>query len=245
MNKRLIAALLLMPLLFCSKNDDSVAGTGSEVNTGEINGSIRCDGSPYTEEVLVVLHGGAVVDSAMPKTVASGEVISDTAVSSGEYAFQDVEYGTYSIEVLQDSVRIGLEEGIVLNSPSVTINITVVIVINQYITINVDSSRNVTVVNVVVVNGTATPLDSGYSISFADSDTQAIQVEVDMDGQSETVDALLILQPDGSYAVEIAGTDPPIDIVIPGPGGASSTVTVQEPGSQSIEAVFDTTGVPR
>jgi hypothetical protein len=234
--RKCLCFLVLLPFaLLCSKSGDNVAGTATDANSGSIAGLVLNDGNKYRDSITVSLYSG---DTILAKRSVSAANPSESIVTdNGEFKFDSLPAGTYSIRVKKDSLVVGQEMGIVLSKgEEKVINIIIVVIINQTFNItNINNNQNV-IINNFYFTGATGYLDStvsGQSVAtFTETDTVSITMGVTTAGQTDTVTIAFVKQADGTFASLPPETILPITVVDgstaihTGTGGDSSSVTV-------------------
>lgn len=231
MRKRLSLFVLIPLALFCSESGDNVAGTATDTNSGSIAGLVLSEGRKFQDSVVVSLYSGDTIltKCSVMKTKPTERIVTDR----GEFRFDSLPSGTYSIRVSKDSLVVGQELGIaLLKNEDKVVNITIVIVINQTFNVtNINNNQNVTV-NSFYITGTNGYLDSRSDgkivATFTDTDTVYVTMEVTTDGQTDTVSVAFVKQTDGTYASLPPETTLPIAIV------DGTTVVNSGTGSNSV-----------
>jgi hypothetical protein len=99
----IITATVFLFIPSCTK-DDNIAGTGAEVSSGSIHGTILDDDdNVYEEEVVVALYKVEdAVHVGLAKAITDSDLVATRKVSSGEYTFEEVDVGEYSISIFND-----------------------------------------------------------------------------------------------------------------------------------------------
>jgi hypothetical protein len=139
--------------------------------------------------------------------------------------------------VIKDGIVIGEEKGIQLKrGEQKTINITIVIIINQIFNItNIVNNQNVMINNITFsgTNGTFDSLSGNeYRVSFICVDTVYMSTNITIGSTSESVIMKFIKQPGGTYTGVLEGTLQQIKIntgatiINNGNGSDSSTVSI-------------------
>jgi hypothetical protein len=224
---RILPILLVFFAIMCSKSGGNLAGTVTDTNSGTISGLVLNKGTKYQDSVFVSLYSGDT--SANPSE--------SMITANGEFRFDSLAAGTYSIRVTKDSLVLGQELGIELaKGENKTVNITIIIIINQtfYIT-NINNNQTVTINNYYFTGGSGI-LDSsagGYLVAtFTQKDTIYLVVELTTGGSTDTVTIVFVRQQDGTYVSLPLKTSLPIavkdgvTIINSGTGSDSSSVRV-------------------
>jgi len=234
--KRVIPLLLLMLALDCSKCNNNVAGTATDANSGSITGQVLNKGAKYKDTVTVLLYSGKKI--LAKRTTSSASLLLDSIVTStGQYAFDSLAEGDYSIRVVKDSLVLKDTLGLKLaKGEPKTVNITIIIIINQTFNItNINNNQNVTINNIYFVGASGNLVgasDGKYTVAFMQSDTLRINAEVTIDGKKDTIVIVYVKQPDGSYVSLPVQTDLPISIqdgattILKGAGTDSASVEI-------------------
>jgi hypothetical protein len=230
----------------CSKKNP-MAGTVDDANSGALLGKLMTNGKQIGDTVTVCLFDEDT-SAGLPKTASEKKEPMRTLISyNGMYEFDSLAAGNYGIEVTKDSIMVGKEHGIKLGrNEHKEVNITIVIIINQTFNIWTDQSQNMTINNFYIDNGKVEKADSGYVLSFAQTDTLVFKIEANKNSQTIILRARIIRHPDGTTTFDII--DAPEGVVItPGPIGylGAVTISIKEPGTITIESSFDTSGAPR
>ncbi len=247
MKQILIIAFIIGIAVTCARNRD-ITGTTDDVNSGQIVGELLKDGKKIDDTVTVSLYYNSDTISGLAKARPSFRKPPLTMRSfNGGYKFDTLDTGTYRIEVTKDSIVIGEQRDIRIDSgDSIEVNITINIIINQTFNIWTDQSQNITINNFYIDNGKVEKSDSGYVLSFAETDTLVFEIEIEKNGETSIVKVRIIRWTDGTTTFEvIEGTD---DITVtPGAKGhlGDITIDIEEPGTVDIESTFDTSAVPR
>ena len=236
MRTRLVLFALFPLAIFCSKSADNVAGTATDANSGSIAGLVLNDGKKYQDSVTVSLYSG---DTILAKRSVSAANPTETInTDNGEFKFDSLPAGTYSIRVTKDSLVVGQELGIALSkNEDKVINITIVIIINQTFNItNVNNNQTVTINNFYFsgANGYLDSTAAGQLVAtFTETDTAYVAMELTTEGQTDTVTIAFVKQADGAYISLPPETTLPI-IVVDG-----STVTNTGTGSDSASVTVN------
>ncbi len=211
-------------------SDKKVAGTADDASSGTILGELVTNGATIGDTVTVCLYkdGG---DRSLTKKPAQVTAPLRSQVSmNGAYEFDSLSAGTYRIEVTRDSLVVGSADGIALNrNEHKTVNITIVIIINQIFNIRIDESR--TVNNFYIENGKIVKTDSGYALIFAAADTFGFQMAITTGADTSTVEVLAIRNNDGTMTFKTV--DSTADVAI--------TPGTQVPDKPEILAASDST----
>jgi hypothetical protein len=174
----------------CSR--DPVAGTVTDTNSGSITGLVLNKSEIYKDSIAITLFSN---DTTVKKTISS----------NGQYKFDSLQKGTYSIGIFKDSILIGKEPLIALGpNEQKTINIQVYIIINQVFQINtVNNIENVTVNNFFISGSTGNldTLGSGkFKLSFTEKDTVFLKMGIVVSGKTDTLLVTFVKNPDGTYS---------------------------------------------
>jgi hypothetical protein len=236
MEKCLYFLVLLLFALLCSKSGDNVAGTATDANSGSIAGLVLNDGNKYQDSITVSLYSG---DTILAKRIVSATNPSESIVTdNGEFKFDNLPAGTYSIRVTKDSLVVGQEIGISLSKgEDKVVNIIIVVIINQTFNItNINNNQNV-IINNFYFKGATGYLDSTASgqivATFTETDKVYITMEVTTSGQTDTVTIAFVKQADSTFASLPPETKLPIAVVDgstainTGSGSDSSSVAVK------------------
>jgi hypothetical protein len=232
---RILPILLVFFAIMCSKSGGNLAGTVTDTNSGTISGLVLNKGTKYQDSVFVSLYSGDTI--LAKRTVTSANPSESMITANGEFRFDSLAAGTYSIRVTKDSLVLGQELGIELaKGENKTVNITIIIIINQtfYIT-NINNNQTVTINNYYFTGGSGI-LDSsagGYLVAtFTQKDTIYLVVELTTGGSTDTVTIVFVRQQDGTYVSLPLKTSLPIavkdgvTIINSGTGSDSSSVRV-------------------
>jgi hypothetical protein len=234
---RCLRFLIILPLVFlCTKSGDNVAGTATDTNSGSITGLVLNDGKKYQDSVTVSLYSGTTILSK--RNVASANLSDNIVTDNGEFRFESLPAGIYSVRITKDSLVIGQELGIVLSKgENKVVNITIIIIINQTFNItNVNNNQNVTINNFYFTgaNGYLNTASGGKIVAtFTESDTVYITMAMETDKQVDTVTIAFVKNTNGTYSSLPTVTKLPLNVIDgstvinAGKGSDSSTVTVE------------------
>jgi hypothetical protein len=208
----------------CSK--DPVAGTVTDTNSGSITGLVLNKSEIYKDSIAITLFTN---DTIMKKIISS----------NGQYRFDSLQAGTYSIGVFRDSILIGKEPLVPLGTnEQKTINIQVIIIINQVFQITaINKIENVTVNN-YYINGATGDLDtlgSGkFKISFTEKDTVFLKMGISVSGKTDSLLVTFVKNSDGTYSS--LPVNPSISLLI------TDGVTIRNTGSGSDSSIVNFSG---
>lgn len=251
MKHLLLFVIVFAALVTCSKN---LGGTGDDVHSGTICGKLIAeDETTITDTVTVTLYKKESSDG-LHKRYLDNDTFPRTCISTdGYYEFKMLAKGSYSAVVARDSILIGSENNITLESDedSINVDITVLLVINQTFNIWNDESQNITINNFYITNGTIIKSDSGYLLTTAETDTLTFEAEIEQgNGDTSTVTIRIIWKDDGSVLFEIIEGDEDDELIItpdpvPPKGHLDAIdIDLSEPGVTEVESTFDTSDVP-
>lgn len=250
MKKFLLFSAIFFMVFNCSRSD-RISGTADDVNSGSIYGQLlaEADGLKTDDTVSVILYAENET-GALSKVCSDSKEPLDSLISTdGTYLFDSLIAGTYHIEVRKNGIVIGDEKNIALNrNEHKQVNITIVIIINQTFNIWTDESENITVNNFYIDNGKIEKSDSGFVVSFAQTDTLVFEIEIEKAGEKSRVNARIIRNPDGTTSFEVI--EDTNDLVIiptddPSSGYINLTIVIKEPGIIDMESTFDQDGIPK
>lgn len=219
---KLVVPFICCFFVMCSK--DHLAGTVTDTNSGSITGFVLNNNEVFKDSITLSLF-------------LNDTVVKQAVFSRGEYSFDSLQAGTYSIGVFKDSILIGKEQLIKLNTnEKKTINIQVVIIINQIFNIvNINNIDNV-IINKFYIVGTSGTLDSlgcgTYKVSFTEKDTVNLKLFVSSIITEDTLSVTFVKQSDGTYSSISTTQNTPFTIIDgvtvrnAGNGSDSSTVRV-------------------
>jgi len=233
--RRVLNLILVSLTLMCSKSGGNFAGTATDVNSGEITGLVLNQGKKYQDSVVVSLYSGSTILSK--QTVTSGNQSQSVSTTNGEFKFDNLATGDYSIKVtkgnmvLSENLNIALSQG-----EQKVVNINIIIVVNQIFNItNIYSNQNVTINN-YYFNGITGELDSlengKYKATFIAVDTVNMNAVLVTGSQNDTISIVFVKQSDGTYISLPLNTTLPIKvndyatIINNGTGSDSSTVSI-------------------
>jgi hypothetical protein len=251
MKHLLFISFIIAALLTCARHD-RISGTADDVNSGSLFGQLLTDDSTTIDDtVMVSLYDGDTSGGLAKVREGGKEPLRSLLSCDGAYEFDSLAAGTYRIEVTRDSIVIGEKRGIELDrNERKEVNITIVIIINQTFNIWTDQSQHITINNFYIDNGRIVKTDSGYVLSFAETDTLVFEIEIEMDGETSIVKVRIIRHSDGTTTFEIIDSEEGVDVTITsGTGPATGylgdiTIDIKDPGTVDIESTFDTSGVP-
>jgi hypothetical protein len=233
--KRILPVLLISFAVLCSKSGNDLSGTATDANSGSIAGLVLNKGEKYQDSVTVSLYSG---DSILAKrTVSSANPSKTMLTANGQFKFDSLSAGTYSIRVTKDSLVVGQQLGIDLSKgENKTVNITIVIIINQTFNItNINNNQNITINNYYFTggNGMLDATAAGHLVAtFTERDTLYVTINLTTAGVTDTVTLAFVKQQDGTYSSLPVKTALPIavsdgaTVVNSGTGSNSSTVKI-------------------
>jgi hypothetical protein len=249
--KHLLFISFSIAALFSCARHDRISGTADDVNSGSLFGRLLTDDTTTIDDTVVVSLYDGDTSGGLAKARSDGkEPLRSLLSCDGAYEFDSLAAGTYRIEVTKDSIVIGEERGIELDrNERKEVNITIVIIINQTFNIWTDESQHITVNNFYIDNGKIVKSDSGYVLSFAETDTLIFEIEIDKDGETSIVTVRIIRNEDGNTSFEIIDSGEADVTITPGTGPATGylgdiTIDIKDPGTVDVESTFDTSGVP-
>lgn len=245
MKRILLAVLLLSLLVACSEN---TAGTEIEVSSGSIYGKLFTDDKKIKDTVTVCAYDDETDISGALSSIED-DPVAKVVSNDGTYRFDSLKFDDYNIVVVKDSMIVGRSEEITLDrdNPEVELNINVTIIINQTFIFYTDNSKNITINYFNINNGKVDQKDDAFEISYPEADTLEFDMQVEEDGETETVTVRITMVDDTPH-FEILKSD--IDLAIfPGttpPDGHLKTITLQveEPGTLTVESTFKTEDMP-
>jgi hypothetical protein len=235
---RILPVLLISFAVMCSKSGGNLSGTATDANSGSIAGLVLNEGKKYQDSVTVSLYSGATI--LAKRTVSSANPSDSMVTSTGQFKFDSLAAGIYSIRVTKDSLVVGQELGIELSKgENKSVNITIVIIINQTFNItNINNNQNITINNYYFSRGTGI-LDSTATgqlvATFTITDTVYLTINLTTEGITDTVALVFVKQPDGTY------TSLPIKTVLPIVVTDGVTVVNSGTGSDSTSVRIDGT----
>lgn len=169
-----------------------MSGSVTDVHTAKISGIVQ-DSVGNLGEGTVYLYAR----KQLAKPLDSMPIV------NGNFHFDSLLAGEYSMEVIQEGIRIGVTEGIELaegEQRNVVIQITVVIQQNFYIT-NVDNST--TILNVVLPGGTAQFDSLGQlKLRFAANLADTVWAQVHRGDSTLWVPGILVQDSSGTFKLE-------------------------------------------
>jgi hypothetical protein len=231
--KKVIPLLLLMLTLDCSKCNNNLAGTVTDTNSGSITGKVLSEGANFKDTVKVLLFSGSKI---LAKTgMVSGKSLDSMVTNSGLYTFDSLSEGNYSIRVVKDGLVLKDTLDVKLaKAEKKTVDITIVIIINQMFNItNINNNQNVTINNFYFVGSSGNLIhtsDGNYSVTFAVSDTVRMKAEIAVEGKKETINIIYVKLLDGSYV------SLPIQTNLPIAFEDGATIVLKGTGSDSVSA---------
>ena len=219
MKRLLFLTLLTAFSLICSKDGGNVAGTVDDTNSGSLFGRLLTKASEKTTDTVTVeLYAWADTGEAPAEQTDKDVPLRTLTCTDGSYEFDSLAAGTYTIMVIREGIVIGGKDAVTLKeNEDKEVDITIVIIINQTFNIRyTDNSRNITIININMDNGTIEKQDSGYMMTTAENDTLTFNMEIEKDGDTGTVTARIIRDEYGNPKVEIVdGEDENIKVTIP------------------------------
>jgi hypothetical protein len=221
---KLLILLLGSLVLMCSK--DPVAGTVTDTNSGSITGLVLNKNEIYKDSVAVTLF-------------TNDTIIKKITSSMGQYRFDSLQAGTYTIGVFKDSILIGKEPIVTLGAnEQKTINIQVIIIINQVFQITtINKTENITINN-FYINGATGDLDTlgngKFKLSFAEKDTVFLRMGIIVSGKTDSLLVTFVKNIDGTYSS--LPVNPDISLLI------TDGVTIRNTGNGSDSSIVKITG---
>lgn len=176
-----------------------MSGSVTDVHTAKISGIVQ-DSVGNLGSGTVYLYARKQLSNPLEN---DQNPLDSMPLVDGNFHFDSLLAGPYSMEVIQEGIRIGVTEGIELaegEQRNIVIQITVVIQQSFYIT-NVDNST--TILNVVLPGGTA-QLDSLglLNLRFAPEMADTVWAQVHRGDSTIWVPGILVQDSSGSFKLE-------------------------------------------
>lgn len=251
MKLNLLIVLLIVVNLVCTQNSADIAGTADVTNSGKIFGKLLNEDKTVVDDtVTVTLYAVNINAAGLAKRTAQKNIPIKTCHSTdGYYEFDSLVTGMYEIVATKEDIAIGEEKAITLGiNERKEINITIVIIINQTFNIWTDNNQNIVINNFYMNNGSVEKTDSGYVLSYAETDTLIMELEIKKDDIISTVKVRVIRQSDGTSTFEVIegsdeliitqGTEPLNGYI------GDLIISIKNPGAINVESNFDTSAVP-
>jgi hypothetical protein len=231
--KHLFLIALIVGILF--KCTSKVAGTIDDANSGII-GTLFTDNEKHIDDTVTVSLYALDTAGGLGKISSKQtEPFKTMIATDASYRFDSLKAGVYRVVVTKDDIIIGQQDSIRLESNETkTINITVVIIINQTFNISIDNSQDITINNFFIDNGKVEKADSGYILTSAETDTVYIVIEIEKDGEPDTITVQMVRDKDGISRFEVIESNGGITVT----SGDGFTITIKETGTIRIEPIF-------
>ncbi len=187
---RLILFITLCLMQSCSR--DRISGTATDTNSGSICGSAKIANNLYRGSIDVTL-------------IAEDSVVKTETTVDGNFEFDSLKEGRYSINIYNDSVLIGKNSDIFLEvSEKKKLVIQVVILVKQYFYITyIENNQNVKI-NSYSFIGSEGKLNSNNDgelvATFPELDTVIISLGIVNSGEDELLKIEFVKNIDGTYS---------------------------------------------
>lgn len=197
--KALAVLALFFELLSCDGGNSKMSGSVTDVHTAKISGIVQ-DSVGNLGDGTVYLYARKQLANPLEN---DQNPLDSMPLVDGNFYFDSLLAGDYSMEVIQEGIRTGVTEGIELaegEQRNIVIQITVVIQQNFYIT-NVDNST--TILNVILPGGTA-QLDSlgQLKLRFAPDIADTVWAQVHRGDSTLWVPGILVQDSSGTFKLE-------------------------------------------